>query len=475
MLPDPIYQYQFVEVQLRPQPDLPEHVLGQVQWLSFSEYPGYYLWSPENQTNRPVEFIENYWYYIYRYKGDLYISHSDCIECHFHNTGYWRITDPEHPEHVPEELPPVAGPSTLTVPRRHTETLESVELSPFQTAPNPELDHSDPEDKYYEPQTSTTEQATDVLAAQFQHILDLEDREPENPLTPQVPTYLYLVEEAVEAGLNIPPPPPLAEPEPELQGVVLPGQPEVQVAPIQVPIVFAQPVQLVQPVPQLIMVQQAQVQAAPAAPATPAVQPAQATVPTTDKLRGTPPEIFKGNRRHSELFLCQFNLYWGLNETHEIMQVLYFHMIYALSLMRGLNIDDWANNQVLSLRELTTRAQNPINRNDPQLWNDFNNVFIAAYTDTAKKQTTQQKLMALKMFKDDLDMYISKFTYLCKQANYDCNAEGTMHLFAQGLKHKLLQAILYRQGAIPDTITAWKNAARDEIKKHAYRQTVLNP
>ena len=62
--------------------------------------------------------------------------------------------------------------------------------------------------------------------------------------------------------------------------------------------------------------------------------------------------------------------------------------------------------------------------------------------------------MALKMFKDNLDTYISTFTNLCKQANYDRNAEGTMHLFAQGLKCKLLQAILYGQGAIPDTITA---------------------
>ena len=157
------------------------------------------------------------------------------------------------------------------------------------------------------------------------------------------------------------------------------------------------------------------------------------------------------------------------------MQVPYFCAMYALSLMRGPNIDDWANDQVLLLRELTTRAQNPLNRNDPQLWNNFNNVFIAAYTDTAKKQTAQQKLMALKMYRDDLVTYISTFTNLCKQANYDRNAEGTMHLFAQGLKRELLQAILYGLGVIPDTITAWENAARDEMKKHAYRQTVLNP
>jgi len=285
--------------------------------------------------------------------------------------------------------------------------------------------------------------------------------------------YLQLVEQAVEAGLNIPPPPPLTEPEPELQVVVLPEQPQVQDAPIQVPVVFAQPV--VQPImaqPGQAM-QQAPVQAPVAAP----VQAAQIVAPvaTTDKLRGSPPDTFKGDRRHSELFLHQFNLYWGLNETHEVMLVPYFCAMYALSLMRGPNIDDWVNDQVLSIRDLTTRAQNPLNRNDPQIWNNFNTAFTNAYTDTAKKQTAHQKLMALKMFGDDLDSYISTFKNLCKQANYDITTEGTMHIFAQGLKKSLLQAILYGQGTIPNTLIQWEDAARDEMKKHAYRQTMLNP
>jgi len=387
--------------------------------------------------------------------------------------------DHNNPDHIPEELPPVAGLSTLTVPRAHTETLESIKLSPFQSAPNPDYNQEDQEDKYYEPHT---EQVTDVLAAQFQHVLDLEDREPENPLTPQEPVYLHLIQEAVEAGFDVSPPPPLAEPEPELQAIVLPEQAVVQIAPVQ-PIVFAPQqavVQIapVQPIVQPIMAQQGQaqpqqqpVQQAPAQQAAQVVAP----VATTDKLRGTPPDIFKGNRKHSETFLRQFNLYWGLNESHEVMQVPYFRVMYTLSLMRGPNIDDWVNDQVLLLRELTTRAQNPIDRNDPDLWNNFNNRFTNMYTDTAKKQTAQQKLMALKMYQDDLDTYISTFKNLCNQASYNITTEGTMHLFAQGLKQKLLEAILYRQGGIPTTINEWETTARDEMKKHAYRQTMLNP
>jgi hypothetical protein len=32
------------DIQLRPTPDLPDHVLGAVQWLGFIAYPGYYLY-----------------------------------------------------------------------------------------------------------------------------------------------------------------------------------------------------------------------------------------------------------------------------------------------------------------------------------------------------------------------------------------------------------------------------------------------
>src|SRR5579863_4202041 len=46
------------------------------------------------------------------------------------------------------------------------------------------------------------------------------------------------------------------------------------------------------------------------------------------------------------------------------------------------------------------------------------------------KNKPLQKLMPLKMYKDDLDTYISTFRHLVREANYDHNACGTMHLFA---------------------------------------------
>jgi hypothetical protein len=207
------------DVQLRPTPDLPDYVLGAVQWLGFVAYPGYYLYTTTTsgaQDHVPVEFLNNNWYFINQSDdGELtYTCQEDRIEPYAHRTGYWRISDPQHPEHVPEELPPVpgsstAGPSTLTVPRECTSTLESEELSPFRFAHNPDLDQD--QEEYF---SSVAEATTDVLAAQFQHVLDIQEREPENPDTPEVPAYLLLIE-AVEAGLHIPPPPPLVQEEQE--------------------------------------------------------------------------------------------------------------------------------------------------------------------------------------------------------------------------------------------------------------------
>jgi len=149
-------------------------------------------------------------------------------------------------------------------------------------------------------------------------------------------------------------------------------------------------------------------------PAAPAAQQV-----ATDKLHGITPNNFNSDRRKSQQFLQEFNLLWRLNKNHEIMTVPYYCAMYALSLMRGPNVDDWVNDQVLKLRERNTRQQNPIDRTDVHHWDDFNNAFTTAFTDTALEQTAQQKLLAIRMHKYDLDTYIATFNYLCREACYD--------------------------------------------------------
>jgi hypothetical protein len=282
---------------------------------------------------------------------------------------------------------------------------------------------------------------------QFQNVLSLEEREAENLLIPQEPAYLQLIEQAIDVGLHVPTPPP----------VLIPEEP---LTPAEAYTLVTQ-VQPVLPPIAIVILPQVQQQQPP---------PTQ----MADRFNGNPPNIFNGSRKQSVTFLCQFNLFKGLNETHVIMTNSYFHTIFILSYIKGPNIDDWVVEQVDALNEKTTRAQNCLDRIDEALWNDFNTAFTTTFTDTAKKQVAHQKLMALKMYKDNIDSYIATFRSLVKAAGYDCNAKGTMHLFAQGLRPELLKEILYSNN-IPDTIDNWEKQACKEIKKNALRETMLHP
>jgi hypothetical protein len=252
-------------IRRRKQPDLPEHILGHVEWIATTD-PGYYIYIPEDETFEPVEFIDNSWWTIYK-EGDFYFTtKEDQIPRYSKGTGYWKVTDPQHPEHVPEELPPIPGPSLLFVPRQHTDSLESEELSLFVATANPEY----PEEEHYT--IPLTEVGSSILAAQFQHVLSLEERESENPLTPQEPAYLQLIEQAVDTGLHIPTPPPALTPE-ELHTSSRAHTPIAQIQPVLPPIAIVVP-----------LVQQPPAQMA-------------------NRFNGNPPSIFNGSRKQSATFL----------------------------------------------------------------------------------------------------------------------------------------------------------------------------
>jgi hypothetical protein len=58
------------------------------------------------------------------------------------------------------------------------------------------------------------------LTAVFQQVLDIKEREPEDPNSPEHPAYLQLVQQAAAYRLNILAPPPIATPRPIVQGQV---------------------------------------------------------------------------------------------------------------------------------------------------------------------------------------------------------------------------------------------------------------
>jgi hypothetical protein len=202
-------------------------------------------------------------------------------------------------------------------------------------------------------------------------------------------------------------------------------------------------------------------------------QPA-APAPLMGKLHGETPDVFNGDHKKSEVFLQQFNVHWGLNDNHEIITTPYLRTIYALSLIKGPLVNDWANDQVTELHNKVTCTQNPIGRNREVLWTEFSATFTATFTDTARAQNAHMALMHLRMKGSDLDTYIATFKHLANQANYQLNDTATIYHFTKGLERGLQTAILYCE-QLPATFEQWVEAAQQEREKHIYRQALMNP
>ena len=115
----------------------------------------------------------------------------------------------------------------------------------------------------------------------------------------------------------------------------------------------------------------------------------------------------------------------------------------ALTLIKGLLVDNWASNQVQALKEKVTQTIAPIGQDQEVLWTDFITAFDSNYTDVTKKQQALGMLYQLHMQKDCFNDYVTTFKHYAKQAEFNLTHPATIQLFAIGIESKLQDAILH--------------------------------
>ena len=188
-------------------------------------------------------------------------------------------------------------------------------------------------------------------------------------------------------------------------------------------------------------------------------------VPSNGGMRGVPPTIFDGTRSKADDFMGQFRRFKMVNRTHEAMKVPYDRVLTALTYMRGPLINDWIDQQEKKLADRTdTTKCNHVQESDEVLWSEFETAFLAAWTDTSKKQNAYDQLMRLTMNGWDIDTYIATFDRLALVAGWDLDSEGTIAKFREGLSKGVHSKALDRD-RIPRTIDEWKAAARTEVAR----------
>ena len=187
--------------------------------------------------------------------------------------------------------------------------------------------------------------------------------------------------------------------------------------------------------------------------------------PSAGGMRGIPPTIFDGTRSRADDFMGQFRRFKMVNRTHEAMKVPYDRVLTALTYMRGPLINDWIDQQEKRLdARIDTTKRGHVQETDEILWNEFETAFLAAWTDTSKKQNAYDQLMRLTMNGWDVDTYIATFDRLTLAAGWDQDSEGTIAKFREGLSKGVHSKALDRD-RIPRTIDEWKAAARTEVAR----------
>ena len=190
--------------------------------------------------------------------------------------------------------------------------------------------------------------------------------------------------------------------------------------------------------------------------------PAQ-NAPSNGGMWGVPPTIFDGTRSKANDFMGQFRRFKMVNRMHEAMKVPYDRVLTALTYIRGPLINNWVDQQEKKLEShVDTSKTNWVLETNEILWAKFEAAFLAAWTDTSKKQNAYDQLMRLVMNGWDVDTYIATFDRLTLAAGWDQNSEGTIAKFREGLSKGVHSKALDRDH-IPRTIDEWKAAARTEV------------
>ena len=189
------------------------------------------------------------------------------------------------------------------------------------------------------------------------------------------------------------------------------------------------------------------------------------SAPSNGGMRGVPPTIFDGTRSNADDFWGQFRRFKMVNRNHDSMKVPYDRILTALTYMRGPLINDWVDQQEKKLaKRINTSTTNWVTETNEILWTEFETAFLAAWTDTSKKQNAFDQLMRLNMSGWDVDTYIATFDRLTAAAGWDSNSEGTIAKFREGLSKGIHSKALDRDH-IPRTIDEWKAAARTEVAR----------
>jgi len=119
------------------------------------------------------------------------------------------------------------------------------------------------------------------------------------------------------------------------------------------------------------------------------------------------PSVYDGDRKTTQLFINQWELYWGVNNDNPLMINPYQRAMFFLMYIKGSRVNEWV---VAVNCWLTRQLQGGIANMDERLWNEVAASFLWQFVDNLAKEKAQSLLReGIKMKGEDIDLYIAEF------------------------------------------------------------------
>ena len=187
--------------------------------------------------------------------------------------------------------------------------------------------------------------------------------------------------------------------------------------------------------------------------------------PPHEKLSGQQPIIFKGDRRKSEAFMQEWNIYRGINRFTPQMTNPFSRTLMFLSFIKGDKVQEWTQEQLRWAIDYVAQAAG--NDNHEYLWTTVSNTFFRAFTNITQAVDAQTDIKSLKMKGDQgLDDYISTFKQLARLGGYNLDDRAVIDMFIEGLPASL--AINVAKFNDPNNFADWKRGAIEHHTKYMW-------
>ncbi len=150
--------------------------------------------------------------------------------------------------------------------------------------------------------------------------------------------------------------------------------------------------------------------------------------------------------------MSQWDIYWGLNYTVNIMAQPYTRVLCFLSYIQGEDVQDWVTHKLCWLRnEVHTNHVLP---NNPWLWAQMLVHFENAFVDTMTQARAWNELSKLWMEGGHINEYIAKFEWYVSMSGYNVNKPMVLDKFIKGLPNPLAKMCIEMDN--PNTWDKWK-------------------